>query len=71
MSTLKCIDNGDYKVSLVVGREYTVIPDKKAEQRGRVRVVDESGDSYLFPVNMFVVSESQHASDRENKSMGA
>jgi hypothetical protein len=30
-----------------------VIPDKDAEQRGLVRIVDESGDDYLYPKKLF------------------
>lgn len=48
-----CITNRGYRVSLVVRRLYPVIPDKDAEQRGLVRIIDESGDAYLYPKKMF------------------
>jgi len=48
-----CIANRGYRVSLVVRRLYPVIPDKDAEQRGLVRIVDESGDDYLYPKKLF------------------
>ena len=50
-----CIANRGYRVSLVVRRLYRVIPDKDAAQRGLVRVVDESGDDYLYPKKLFAV----------------
>jgi hypothetical protein len=64
MTKLKCVANEDYKVSLVIGREYETTPDKKAHARGRVRVIDESGASYLFPRANFVVVADLGASER-------
>ena len=48
-----CIANRGCRVSLVVRRLYPVIPDKDAEQRGLIRVADESGDDYLYPKKLF------------------
>lgn len=48
-----CVANRGYRVSLVVRRLYRVIPDRDAEQRGLVRVVDESGEGYLYPKKLF------------------
>jgi len=48
-----CIANRGHRVSLVVRRLYPVIPDKDAEQCGLVRVVDESGDDYLYSKRLF------------------
>lgn len=62
MTKLKCVANEDYKVSLVIGREYETTPDKKAHARGRV--IDESGASYLFPRANFVVVGDLGASER-------
>jgi hypothetical protein len=52
-----CIDNDDYPVSLVVRRIYTQLPDAAAAKRGLLRVVDESGEDYLFPKKLFAVVE--------------
>ncbi len=48
-----CVANQGYRVSLVVRRLYRVIPDRTAHQRGLVRVVDESGEDYLYPKELF------------------
>lgn len=48
-----CVANRGYRVSLVVRRLYRVIPDKNADRRGLVRVVDESGEDYLYPKKLF------------------
>lgn len=48
-----CINNRGYKASLVVRRIYRMFPDAEAEGRGLLRVVDESGEDYLFPQGLF------------------
>jgi hypothetical protein len=42
---------------LVVRKVYRVLPDKKAEQSKYLRVIDESGDDYLYPASNFFVVE--------------
>jgi hypothetical protein len=48
-----CIANDDYKASLELRKVYQVVPDKAAETAGYVRVVDESGEDYLYPQELF------------------
>ena len=48
-----CIDNEGYEASLEVGKLYKIIPDAKAESHGYIRVVDESGEDYVYSVNRF------------------
>jgi hypothetical protein len=43
-----CIDDTDYKASLIPGKVYRLIPDARAAKDDFVRVVDESGDDYLY-----------------------
>jgi hypothetical protein len=49
-----CIKNDGYQASLEIRKIYRVIADPKAEAKSMVRVVDESGEDYLFPDNYFV-----------------
>ncbi len=49
-----CIRNADYPASLEVRKVYRVIADPEAQQRDHVRVVDESGEDYLYPAEYFV-----------------
>ena len=49
-----CIKNEGYKVSLEPRKICRVIDDLKAEDAGMLRVVDESGEDYLFPADYFV-----------------
>jgi hypothetical protein len=48
-----CVDNDDYSASLEKRKIYVVLPDRFAEKRGLVRVIDESGDDYLYPAELF------------------
>jgi len=49
-----CIDNSEYPASLELHKIYRVIPDEEAAQDGDLRVIDESGEDYLYPAHWFV-----------------
>ena len=49
-----CIDNVDYPVSLEKRKIYEVVSDPEGEEIGHIRVVDESGDDYLYPATCFI-----------------
>jgi len=49
-----CIKNEGYEVSLERRKIYRIIPDKEAAERNLIRVVDESGQSYLYPHSCFI-----------------
>ncbi len=49
-----CIDKVDYPVSLEKRKIYEVVSDPEAEEIGYIRVVDESGDDYLYPATCFI-----------------
>ena len=48
-----CINNQGYPASLELRKLYQVLPDPEAEAHQMMRVVDESGEDYLFPADMF------------------
>lgn len=50
---LLCIDNEGYEASLEIRKLYQTIPDKEAERHNQVRVIDESGEDYLYPSAFF------------------
>ena len=50
-----CIDNSEYPVSLEIHKVYRVLSDPDAERDGDLRVIDESGEDYLFPKTHFVL----------------
>ena len=49
-----CIDNSDYPVALEKRKIYELISDASAEKHNQVRVIDESGEDYLYPASCFV-----------------
>lgn len=48
-----CIDPADYAVSLQMNKTYRVLPDTEAAKHGWVRVIDETGEDYLYPAAYF------------------
>jgi len=56
-----CVKNDDYPASLQLWKIYRVLPDEKASRRNLMRVVDESGEDYLFSANYFVPVELPQA----------
>jgi hypothetical protein len=46
-----------YPASLEQNKIYVALPDEDAERRGQVRVIDESGEDYLFSADRFVSIE--------------
>jgi hypothetical protein len=53
-----CIDNSGYEVSLERRKIYLSIPDARAEKLGQLRVIDESGEDYLYPKESFVARQA-------------
>ena len=52
-----CINNSGYPASLDLHKIYRVLPDEEAAREGDLRVVDESGEDYLYPAAWFVPVE--------------
>lgn len=55
-----CIDNSDYPASLELHKIYRVLPDENAETAD-LRVIDESGEDYLYPASYFILMELPQA----------
>jgi hypothetical protein len=49
-----CIDNSGYLASLLVRKIYRTIDDRDAQREGMIRVIDESGEDYLYDAERFV-----------------
>ncbi len=58
-----CISNQDYPASLEVRKIYQVIPDANATKHQMIRVIDESGEDYLYPSSYFVPIELPKAAE--------
>jgi len=49
-----CVVNKGYSASLELRKIYQVLPDKPALKLHQIRVIDESGEDYLYPEEFFV-----------------
>jgi hypothetical protein len=58
-----CVKNDDYPASLEIRKIYEVLPDEKAAKHGLVRIIDESGEDYLYPEEFFVPIEIPEAAE--------
>lgn len=52
-----CIDNSGYPASLELHKIYRVLPDEDAAADGDLRIVDESGEDYLYSDKRFIVMD--------------
>lgn len=50
---LLSVENQGYEASLELRKLYENIPDKEAERHNQVRIIDESGEDYLYPSQFF------------------
>jgi hypothetical protein len=50
-----CVENAEYPASLEMHKIYRVLPDKDAQRDGDLRIIDESGEDYLYPARYFVL----------------
>ncbi len=49
-----CIDNSDYRASLELRKLYEVLADERADELKQLRIIDESGEDYLYPASRFL-----------------
>lgn len=59
-----CLDNSGYEVSLERHKIYVAISDAEAARHGIIRVLDESGDDYLYPEERFIEAKLRQATRR-------
>lgn len=52
-----CISNEGHPASLEIRKLYVVLPDEDAARHGMLRIIDESGEDYLYPASRFVPIE--------------
>ena len=50
-----CLRNSGNEASLVLGKVYRVVPDARAAKEDLVRIIDDSGDDYLFASSQFAL----------------
>jgi len=59
-----CIKNKKYSVSLEMRKIYQVLPDAKAAEHNQIRVIDESGEDYLYPADYFIPLKLPQAAEK-------
>ena len=52
-----CVDNTDYEASLIIRKIYEALPDEEAAKDEMLRVIDESGEDYLYHRSQFILVE--------------
>ena len=60
-----CLDNGGNEASLILGKVYRIVPDARAAKDDLVRIIDESGEDYLFARSQFAFVEFPQAVRRK------
>ena len=65
-----CIENTDYDASLIPGKVYRILPDPRAARDDLVRIVDESGEDYLYHKSHFVFVEFPKAVTKKLLALG-
>ncbi len=56
-----CVQNTGFEVSLELHKLYRVLNDSEAQKAGLLRIVDESGEDYLYPETYFVAIDLPQA----------
>lgn len=59
-----CVKNSDYAASLELRKLYQVVVDAAAAKLGQIRVIDESGEDYLYPEEYFVPVQLPQSSEK-------
>ena len=59
-----CVRNRDYPASLELRKVYRLLKDEHASKHGQLRVIDESGEDYLYPEEYFVPIKLPQAAER-------
>ena len=55
-----CVDNRGYEASLGKRKLYEVLTDRVAVKHHQIRVIDESGEDYLYPEKFFAPARLPH-----------
>jgi hypothetical protein len=59
-----CVKNKDYSASLELRKLYQVVSDETAANLRQIRVIDESGEDYLYPEEYFVAVQLPQSAEK-------
>lgn len=65
-----CINNDGYEASLEPRKLYEVLSDPEAQKHNRLRIVEESGDDYVYPGRFFAMIKLPHAVSQALRQAG-
>jgi hypothetical protein len=65
-----CVRNEGYPVGLELRKVYRVLAVEQASELHQVRVIDESGEDYLYPEGYFVFTEEERFGGRSGAAEG-
>ena len=60
-----CLENDGNEASLIRGKVYPVMPDPRAAKDGLVRIIDESGEDYLYQKDQFTFVDVPQAARKK------
>jgi len=66
-----CVDNAAQEVSLILGKVYRIIPDRRGAKDDLVRIIDESGEDYLHHKSHFVFVDFPKSIDARIRKLEA
>ena len=66
-----CIDNKGYAFSLTLHKVYQVLPDAEASEDGMMRIIDDTGEDYLFGEQRFVLLDLPPAAEESFTKIAA
>jgi hypothetical protein len=67
-----CVKNKGYAASLELRKIYQAVPDQAAAKLHHIRVIDESGEDYLYPESYFVAVQLPQSAERAvRRAVGA
>ena len=61
-----CINTRGYPASLTENETYTVLADFEGAKHGLVRIIDDSGEDYLYPASSFMPVESSEEAGQQS-----
>ncbi|MGA7557462.1 MAG: hypothetical protein WCF61_17635 [Terriglobales bacterium] len=59
-----CVKNRDYAAALELRKLYQVVSDEAAAKLRQIRVIDESGEDYLYPQEYFVAVQLPQSAEK-------
>ena len=65
-----CINSECYPASLRVNEIYTVLPDCEGTKHGLIRVIDDSGEDYLYPESFFLPEKPAEEAEQQSFTTG-